>query len=397
MASRWTRIQLQVATDYQGFESLCHDLMIRRGYHDIEPLGGFKDKGRDALHVCKETGKVTIFAYSVREDWENKLEEDLKKIRQHGHACDSIVFVTNQEPTTSQRDSWIDKAKSTYRWDLEFYDLERIGTLIDGLYSELKRLHPNIFVLDASRGYPATDQKKNWTRILSFTQKTPLDNWPKPRDQKRIVRLVASMNLHFLLQATAEVFGEVPAIEMTILFTCYCEADSVLTEIRTHRASLLRAVQEANQVYKTDQDEYWRAWERFKSQWPNIEEARLPVDVKFFPLGIVYNRDARLISIRTDLMRESIEIPRTTDDFLVVLGVLANKEMAAFKELGPAGHPLNKLLCYVADNASVDLGRVRVNADDLDEFDYVYENHDKENRPEERKHQTDRMSLAQPS
>jgi hypothetical protein len=371
--------------------------MVRCGYHDIEPLGGFKDKGRDAIHVCKATDRVTIFTYSVREDWEKKLEEDLKKIRQHGHDCDSIVFVTTEEPTPSQRDSWIDKVQSTYGWDLELYDLERIGTLIDGPHSELKRLHRNIFVLDASGGYPVRDKKKNWMRMPSFRQKTLLNAWPQPLDPNKIMRLAASMNLQFLLQATAEAFRETPAIETTILYTCCCEADFVLTEIRSHRTGLLRAIQQVNHTYKTDEIEYWKSWQRFKSQWPNIKEVGLPVGVRLFPLGIVYNHDAGLISTRTDLMNESIEIPRTTDDFLVVLGILANREMAAFEELGPPGHPLNKLLCYVADNASVDLGRLRVNADDLDEFDFIYEQYDRENRPEERKNQTDRMSSSQSS
>lgn len=371
LASKWTRIQLQVVTDYQGFESLCHDLMVRCGYHDIEPLGGFKDKGRDAIHVCKATDRVTIFTYSVREDWEKKLEEDLKKIRQHGHNCDSIVFVTTEEPTPSERDSWNDKVKSTYGWDLEFYDLERIGTLIDGPHSELKRLHPNIFVLDASRRYPVMDKKKNWTRVLSFTQKTTMSGWPQPWDRNKIMRLVAAMNLQFLLQATAEAF-EASAIETTILYTCCCETDFVLTEIRSHRAGLLRAVQQVNQTYKTNEGEYWKLWQRFKSQWPNIKDAGLPVGVRFFPLGISYNHDARLISVRTDLMSGSIEIPRTTDDFLTVIGMLANRDIVALDRAAPPGHPLNKLLCYVADKASVDLERLRVDADDIDEFDYIY-------------------------
>jgi hypothetical protein len=32
-------------------------------------LGGFSDKGRDAVHVNRLDGVTTIFRYSVREDW----------------------------------------------------------------------------------------------------------------------------------------------------------------------------------------------------------------------------------------------------------------------------------------------------------------------------------------
>jgi hypothetical protein len=60
---------LEQLTDYDQFERLCHDLMALDGYRGIEPLGGSKDKGRDAIHVAASTnGAVTVFAYSVRED-----------------------------------------------------------------------------------------------------------------------------------------------------------------------------------------------------------------------------------------------------------------------------------------------------------------------------------------
>ena len=69
--------------------------MSREGYKDIQPLGGHQDKGRDAIHHDKTTGTDTIFTYSVREDWNDKLNEDLKKINVptlilHGDA-DQIV------------------------------------------------------------------------------------------------------------------------------------------------------------------------------------------------------------------------------------------------------------------------------------------------------------------
>jgi len=42
---------LEHLTDYNQFERLCHDLMTLEGYRQLEPLGGSKDKGRDAIHV----------------------------------------------------------------------------------------------------------------------------------------------------------------------------------------------------------------------------------------------------------------------------------------------------------------------------------------------------------
>ena len=66
MPSKTTKYDLTEATDYLGFESLCHDLMSREGYKSIQPLGGTGDKGRDAIHFDKSTSISTVFAYSVR-------------------------------------------------------------------------------------------------------------------------------------------------------------------------------------------------------------------------------------------------------------------------------------------------------------------------------------------
>ena len=51
MAANITIYCLEEVTDYFEFERFCHDLMALEGYSSIEPLGGFKDKGRDAIHV----------------------------------------------------------------------------------------------------------------------------------------------------------------------------------------------------------------------------------------------------------------------------------------------------------------------------------------------------------
>lgn len=45
---------LHHVTDYAQFERLCSDVIAADGYPIIEPLGGFKGKGQDAIHVCRE-------------------------------------------------------------------------------------------------------------------------------------------------------------------------------------------------------------------------------------------------------------------------------------------------------------------------------------------------------
>ena len=149
MGSKFTKTDLLQITDYVEFESFCHNLLAMEGDAHIEPLGGGKDKGRDAIHVDKSTGKVTIFAYSVREDWEDKLDEDLGKIQKHGHACDEVIFLTNGSPTAGEKDKKKREVKEQCGLGLEFYDLERISTLVDGRHRDLRALHPQIFIISS--------------------------------------------------------------------------------------------------------------------------------------------------------------------------------------------------------------------------------------------------------
>lgn len=384
MASKMTKIQLGAVTDYLGFESLCNDLMVRCGYLDIEPLGGYHDKGRDAIHFSKGKGIITIFSYSVREDWSKKLQEDLEKIKLNKHACNNVVFVTTAEPTTGQKDSWKEIVRSKYGWELEFYDLERIGTLLDGQCSDLKELHPNIFVLQIGK-ISTADPSKNWIHVLGVVQRLPIKSKQDegPDAVTKFVRLMTGMNMRFILQATAKTFEKLAGIETTILFSCNVQGEEMITEFRTHRSALLQNIQYFNEIYRDDEKAYWETWEDFKSKWPNTRESALPVKATAFPVGITYNRDARLVGLRLDLVDRPLNIPKTTDDFLAIIGTLSYLDMqgiAFLKELGPTGHPFNKLIVDVMDNQSIDLDRLRVNADNIDEFDYINEEYDREIR-----------------
>lgn len=135
---------LEKVTDYLQFERMCHDVMVLEGYGGIEPLGGFKDKGRDAIHVNLVNNSVTIFAYSVQEDWRKKLEEDAAKIQQHGHVCQRLVFVCTEYFTARERDDAVAWASDKHGWELELYGLERLRVAL-GIHPEVVRAHPQIF------------------------------------------------------------------------------------------------------------------------------------------------------------------------------------------------------------------------------------------------------------
>lgn len=152
---------LQELTDYDQFERLCHDLMASQGYPDIEPLGGSKDKGRDALHVSKDRTVTTVFAYSVREDWKKKLTEDAEKVQNHGHTCSSLYFLTTEAVSSGERDTAIASIKEKYGWDLQICSLERMRTLLTTTCRHLIARHPQIFtpnLFPSSRGSVASEE-----------------------------------------------------------------------------------------------------------------------------------------------------------------------------------------------------------------------------------------------
>jgi len=137
---------LERVTDYDQFERLCHDLMARNGYPNIEPLGRMKDKGRDALHVPRrDPSLVTVFAYSVREDWRKKLEEDCRKVKKHRHKCHRIAFLSTADFTASERDEAVASVKREFGWELELYGLERLRVLVAAAPPQLIQNHPQIF------------------------------------------------------------------------------------------------------------------------------------------------------------------------------------------------------------------------------------------------------------
>ncbi len=137
---------LEQITDYIQFERLCHDLMAAEGYTNIEPLGGSQDKGRDAIHVDRgNPDDVTIFAYSVREDWKVKLKSDCRTIHGHGHACRHLVFLCTELFTPDERDKAVNDIKSHYGWQLELYGLERLRVLLSTIRTQIVANHPSIF------------------------------------------------------------------------------------------------------------------------------------------------------------------------------------------------------------------------------------------------------------
>ena len=137
---------LEQLTDYDQFERFCNDLMSAEGYKNLEPLGGRGDKGRDAIRICRENpDDVTIFAYSVREDWQRKLKQDADRIKEVNHKCDHFVFCCTAHYSATERDEAIEFISINYGWTLELYGIERIRMLLSTVHERILAKHPHIF------------------------------------------------------------------------------------------------------------------------------------------------------------------------------------------------------------------------------------------------------------
>lgn len=137
---------LEQLTDYDQFERFCNDLMSAEGYKNLEPLGGRGDKGRDAIRICRENpDDVTIFAYSVREDWKRKLKQDADRIKEVGHKCDRLVFCCTAHYNATERDEAIEFISENCSWSLELYGIERIRMLLSTVHERILAKHPHIF------------------------------------------------------------------------------------------------------------------------------------------------------------------------------------------------------------------------------------------------------------
>ena len=138
---------LENLTDYRQFERLCTDVMSQSGFPDIELLGGSNDGGRDAIHVSRQNpADITLFAYSVRPDWQNKLRnEDCKRIQEEKHQLNRLVFACTSSIPSTQNTAVKQKVLDTFGWRLELFDLERLRTRLAGELRHLLAQHSAIF------------------------------------------------------------------------------------------------------------------------------------------------------------------------------------------------------------------------------------------------------------
>lgn len=124
---------------------MCSSLLVS-DYPHIIPLGGTKDRGRDAIEPTIISGLFqseddgTILQFSTEKSWESKLKRELKKVFNQGHNPTQYVFVTNQEVNSTDFDRLRQFANERYSLPLLIYDIDWLRTRLESPdYLQIRR------------------------------------------------------------------------------------------------------------------------------------------------------------------------------------------------------------------------------------------------------------------
>ncbi len=125
----------EIIKDFE-FEKLASECMYKYGYVTIDPRGGSRDGGIDAVSVIRNgessDGKRIIFHYSTEKDWERKLNMDVKKdIKNNEPKSTKLVFCTTQRIRGTKKSSVPKEILKKYGYEIEVFDLPRFQMMLD--------------------------------------------------------------------------------------------------------------------------------------------------------------------------------------------------------------------------------------------------------------------------
>ena len=144
MAYNLTIAKLEDFSDIVEFERLCCDILSKiQKYHFLEPQSvGRKDGGKDAI-LCFYDNQKIVFHFSMRKDWEKKLNEDKDTVKGLDTKYDEFVFVSNRLIPGIKKDN----LKLSFKSDsmlLEIFDQERIRVELDNNRKDLREKYLGI-------------------------------------------------------------------------------------------------------------------------------------------------------------------------------------------------------------------------------------------------------------
>lgn len=129
-------------TDHIEFERMMNDILSSLGYVGINPQSpGLANGGKDAIY-SNGLNKI-MFSHSLEKTWKKKFNQEYKSFKKQGKGFNKFVFCSNQQIPALERDKII-KEKRREGVEVEFFDQERIRTLLDTKFKKLREIYLNI-------------------------------------------------------------------------------------------------------------------------------------------------------------------------------------------------------------------------------------------------------------
>jgi Ribbon-helix-helix protein, copG family len=122
-----TASALEAMTDDERFELMASQVLARCVDPRIRPVGGTADRGRDAVRGLYRfgEGEELICMFSLRDDWEDKIREELAHIKKEGWSAREIIAVTSHK-TTNQREKKLQELAGKGGRDLTIYGRKQL-------------------------------------------------------------------------------------------------------------------------------------------------------------------------------------------------------------------------------------------------------------------------------
>ena len=131
---------LNAFDNQHDFERLAADILNKEGYKDVEPMapGGGSDGGQD---IKFKDGEEQGFAFvTLRKDIKTKFNEDLAKLKSDAGLI--ALFCKLNVTPVMKREFTKSSLEKSYR--IQFYDLERLRSLLDSNMKDLRRKYLQI-------------------------------------------------------------------------------------------------------------------------------------------------------------------------------------------------------------------------------------------------------------
>jgi hypothetical protein len=128
---------------WELFEELCYALWFDEGYTNIQPYGGYRDGGRDALSSDATGEELVIFQFKrwtidqPLSRFKSSVEEEVKKVTKFNPR--RYILNTTLEPLAARSDWVTHKLQPDYPFRIEYHDRSWLDLRLNNHRQDLRR------------------------------------------------------------------------------------------------------------------------------------------------------------------------------------------------------------------------------------------------------------------